>query len=357
MALVTDAYGGRGGIAQYNRDLFAALAGASEVEAIEILPRHAPGPPDVLPPKVSQHPAPAGRPAFLAAAARRTLAARPDVIFCGHINLAPPAALLARLTRARLVVQLHGIEAWEAPPRLNRAAVESADLVLCVSRYTRGRLLGWADIPPERAVVLSNTVDERFSPGDRAAARARFGLRGEKALLTVGRLSADERYKGHDRVIACLRKVREASGEVIYLIAGDGDDAPRLKALAEREGVAEFVRFLGHVEGGALEDLYRAADLFVMPSTGEGFGIVFLEAMASGTPALGLAEAGAVDALGDGALGVATQARRLGEAIVEGLGPSQGAPSALSQRVSARFDKSAFTARAIRVFHLLGRPQ
>ena len=122
-------------------------------------------------------------------------------------------------------------------------------------------------------------------------------------LLTVGRMDARERYKGHDRVIEALPQLVAAGHDVIYVVVGEGDDVDRLKVSAVEAGVADRVRFIGAVGRETLVDAYRMADLFVMPSTGEGFGIAFLEAMACGTPALGLAIAGAADALADGELG------------------------------------------------------
>ena len=83
-----------------------------------------------------------------------------DFVFCGHLYMAPLAAAIAWLRGAKLVIQTHGIEAWPRPSRLQRAALEAADLVLCVSRYTRAAVLRWAAIAPERVLVLPNTVEE-----------------------------------------------------------------------------------------------------------------------------------------------------------------------------------------------------
>lgn len=294
LALVTDAFGGRGGIAQYNRDFLEAIAPGAE---LRIVPRHAPDPATGLPERATQAPPKGGRLAYAVAATIETLRRRPRVVFCGHLFMAPLAALLARLVGARLIVQTHGIEAWPRPSILVRWSIERADLVLAVSRYTRAQVLSWAALDPERVAVLPNTVSGRFTPGDRIAARLRFGLGQERVLLTVGRLAASERYKGQDRVIEDLPSLVAAGHDVRYLIAGDGDDRPRLEALAMRHGVDDRVSFLGSVPADALPDLYRAADVFVMPSTGEGFGIAYLEAMACGTPAVGLRVKGDADAL------------------------------------------------------------
>lgn len=300
LALVTDAFGVGGGIAQYNRDFIEAVAARPGIEAIDVLPRRGSGEVTGLPPRVRQYASTYARILYSLRALGLALTRRPGVIFCGHLFMAPIAAPLARLTGARLVIQLHGVEIWDRPSGQQRAALKAADLVLCVSRDTRARAIGWAAIAPERAIVVPNTVADDYTPGDGSQVRRRLGLEDNIVLLSVSRMASDERYKGQDRVIRLIQPARAKGHDVVFLVAGDGDDRPRLEALAASEGVAEHVRFLGEVPRAELPDLYRAADLFVMPSTGEGFGIVFLEAMACGTPALGLDAGGAADALGGG---------------------------------------------------------
>lgn len=123
-------------------------------------------------------------------------------------------------------------------------------------------------------------------------------------LLTVSRLNAQERYKGHDRVIQVLPELLRTFPDLRYLIAGDGDDRSRLESLAGQSGVSDRVIFAGEVPDEDLPDIYRLADAYVMPSTGEGFGIVFLEAAVSGLPIVGGGVDGSRDALADGAVGV-----------------------------------------------------
>src|SRR5262249_39580498 len=117
------------------------------------------------------------------------------------------------------------------------------------------------------------------------------------------RLAAVDRYKGHDRVIRVLPRVLAEHPDTIYLVVGDGDDRPRLEALAEECGVRSHVIFTGPVDAAELPAHYRLADMLVMPSTGEGFGIVYLEALASGMHAIGGNRDGSVDPLADGVLG------------------------------------------------------
>jgi phosphatidylinositol alpha-1,6-mannosyltransferase len=352
---VTDAFGGRGGIAQYNRDFLAALAEGGAVSSITVLPRHAPER-IAAPAAINQKPARPGRLFYSVMALRAALRRRIDVVICGHLYMTPLAWLIARLKGAKLIVQLHGIEAWPRPSRLRRTATEAADLVLCVSRHTRACAVGWAAIASERVVVVPDTVADEFVPHGSSALRAALGLNGKRVLLTVGRIDSRERYKGHDRVIAAIPDLVRWGHDVVYVIIGRGDDRARLENLARQTGVAERVRFLGAVGPQRLAEAYRMADLFVMPSTGEGFGIAFLEAMASGTPALGLSAAGARDALADGELGTVVSEDDLSDAIARLLAMPSPASDALSRAARARFGREAFRAQLGMVFDRLFQP-
>jgi len=351
LALATDAFGGRGGIAQYNRDLLRALA---EDWRIEIAPRYAPDPLPDLPASLVQRRPRAGRVRYAIGALVAAAALRPRAIWCGHLYMAPLAAGLARMFGCRLLLQLHGIEAWCRPSPRQIAALNAADAVFCVSRYTRAQILGHAALDPARVWVLPNTVGSQFTPGARAAARQRLALPDAPMLLTVGRLAAAERYKGHDDTLRAVAQLQAEGRQLTYLIAGDGDDRPRLQALAAELGVAATVRFTGAIAPADLPDLYRAADLFVMPSRGEGFGISFLEALACGTPVIGLAVAGAVDPLAllnddDGrALDTDDGPPQIAQAISEMLQRTQSEAAAQRrhQRVDRAFGQAAFGARA-----------
>ena len=344
LALVTDAFGGSGGIAQYNRDFLFSLANSGMFARIAVLARLA----DKTvraPDGVMQRLPRGGKLGYALAALRLTIAQRPQVVICGHINLLPLAVALARLSRAKLVVQMHGIEAWPRPRALRRMSVEAADLVLCVSRFTRAAVLSWAVLPPERVIVLPNTVGENFAPGYDDALREELGLTGKRVLLTVARLDSHQRNKGHDRVIAAIPRLVAEGHDIAYVVVGKGDDRARLSALAAAAGVTERVIFLGEVAPQRSRHAYRMADLFIMPSTGEGFGISFLEAMASGTPALGLNVAGALDALADGELGTLTSEHDMVAEVSRLLARPRSdsvAAAALAAAVHARFGRKVF---------------
>jgi glycosyltransferase involved in cell wall biosynthesis len=156
-----------------------------------------------------------------------------------------------------------------------------------------------------RVRLLHPTWDHRNStadPGRRAVARHAFGFdRNEVVLLTVGRMDSSERYKGHDRVLDALPGLLASNGALRYLIVGEGDDRNRLTRRAKELGVSDCVTFAGYREDVA--DCYAACDLYVMPSTQEGFGIVFLEALASGRPVVAGGIDGSIEAVCWGELG------------------------------------------------------
>jgi phosphatidylinositol alpha-1,6-mannosyltransferase len=343
LALVTDAFGGRGGIAQYNRDFLGALADARIMSSITVLPRLAPDP-AVPHQTIEQMPPQPGRLVYSVGALRSALVRSVDFVFCGHVFMAPLAALIARLKAAKLIIQTHGIEAWPRPSGLQREAVESADLLLCVSRYTRAAVLSWAAIAPERVLVLPNTFKETFTPANGLKPQIPLGIENRRTLLTVARMHPSQQYKGQDRVISALPYVLSHGHDVEYIVVGEGDDRGRLELLAREVGVSDRVHFLGAIDLQVLSDAYRKADLFVMPSTGEGFGIAFLEAMVSGIPTLGLSVAGATDALADGELGTMVSESELPAAIVRLLAKPKPDPVALAAATRARFGRPQFAA-------------
>ncbi len=346
LALVSDAFGGDGGIARFNRDLLGAIAGAPDVEGVDVLCRHAPRREAALPAKVRQATAGGGRAGYALRALWRGIAGpRYDVVLCGHLHLAPVAEAISRLQGIPLWVQIYGIEAWQRPAPLRARAMHHAHLVTAISRYTRARFLEWADVPAHRVRVLPCTVDERFTPGPKPEPLARkLGVEGRRIILTVARISRGDRYKGHDTVLAALKQLVPRMPDLAYVIAGDGDDRPRLEQLARDCGVADRVHFAGQVSDSEFLDYYRLADVFVMPSAKEGFGIVFLEAAATGLPVIAGSKDGSADPLADGAIGTMV-APGDAMAVAEAIERALGAPRPDPQR-GKRFEPAAFRQHA-----------
>ena len=344
LALVGDAYGARGGIARYNRDLFAALA-ASGAEIV-VLARLGDPAGVELPAGVSQLPPIFGRLRYSLAALWLAFRSRPiDIVFCGHVFMAPIALVIARLLGARLWLQAHGTDVWNDRREGVRRGIEAADLLTTVSRGTRRQLLGWVDLAPERVRVLPNTVDERFSPSPPSdALRHRLEVGAGPILLTVGRLSASERYKGHELVFAALPTLRQRFPGLVHVVAGEGDDRARLEARALELAGEGAVKFLGFVPDTDLPDLYRLADLFVMPSSQEGFGIVYLEAAACGLRVVGGAGGGSSDAIPDHRVGAVVDPRDLPafvEVVSRLLGEGRVAPEAIDPYRRSNFTVAA----------------
>ena len=227
----------------------------------------------------------------------------PDLIVVGHVGLAPLAWMAKRVLGIPYVVWAHGNEVWGLKRGPHVASLRLADRVVSVSRFTACELEGLDASLSGKTVVVNPMVGSQFRPGGAETMRRRLGVTGTRVLLSVGRLSATNRYKGFDTVLRALPQVLASSPDVRYVVVGQGDDLAYLKALADQLGVSHATVFAGVSPDGDLPDYYNACDLFLMPSGREGFGIVFLEALACGKPVIAGDAAGARDAVLDGDIG------------------------------------------------------
>lgn len=309
-----------GGIASFSRELANALAAQGRNLSLWAKDNHS-GVQDGLPRHgTGRVPRGLRTPVFAARLLAAAAVDRPDLVISTHPNFAPAGMLARQLLGIRYAVVAHGIDVHPGLSGSRRRALRAADAVWAVSRWTRQRCLD-SGVAEERLQVVGNTVDDaRFDLGQHnQELRRRYAIAAnEKVVLTVARLDPDERYKGYDTVVQALAQLRSRMGAVRYLIVGRGEDRGRVERLAAQCGVAESVTFCGFVSDDALPDHYRLADVFAMPSRGEGFGIVFLEAMACGIPVLGGDRDGTADALADGALGVLVDPDEV-EAVAAGL--------------------------------------
>ncbi|HYM46103.1 MAG TPA: glycosyltransferase family 4 protein [Solirubrobacteraceae bacterium] len=171
---------------------------------------------------------------------------------------------------------IHSVELWMA---------RRADAVIVCSHYMRGHVADIFDIDERRIVVIPNGIDPHdLQPvDDLTALRLQFAEPGERLVLLVGRLVYE---KGFQLALDALPGVIERVGDVRFLVAGSGTHENELKAQAQRLGLSESGVFLGWIGDDALHSLYRIADLCVVPSIYEPFGLVALEAMASGCPCI-----------------------------------------------------------------------
>ena len=173
-------------------------------------------------------------------------------------------------------------------------AGRAADHVIAISQDTRDELVGTYRFDPHKTSLIPHGVDTtRFYPCDDvhpAVSQNKF------SLLFVGRLAS---RKGLSHAIECIAKL-PIDVDAELLIAGTGRHRERLEELAQSYGVSEQVRFLGYVPDDQLPILYSSADVFLFPSRYEGFGLVFLEAMACGTPVIGTSVGGVPDIIQNG---------------------------------------------------------
>jgi glycosyltransferase involved in cell wall biosynthesis len=235
-------------------------------------------------------------------------AGRPRLIFVAHPNLAPVGWLLQKRSGAGMAVVAWGIEVWEPLAARRRWALQAADAILAISHYTAEKVVEIQGVAPSRVQILPLALDPSFlaSLGETALTN---GLPAKyprgRIILSVTRLAASEGYKGIDTVIQALPRLRSAVPDVKYVVIGDGDDRPRLEQLSREAGIGDCVHFVGRLDGASpeLRACYRNCDVFVLPSKGEGFGLVFLEAMAYGKPVVGGAHGGALDVIEDGKTG------------------------------------------------------
>jgi glycosyltransferase involved in cell wall biosynthesis len=235
---------------------------------------------------------------------KRLIEERPDHVFCGHAYLAPLVGMLCQLLGIPYTVITHGKEVWQPLPKLTKANLQKASQIWTVSRYTREIASAANSLNTDKVKILPCAVNgEYFTPGPKPAdLLERYGLAEAKVLMSVTRLWSGDIYKGVDVTIRALSQIAEVFPEVKYLVIGRGDDRPRLAQLAKDLGVEDRVIFAGFVATEELVHHYRLADAYIMPSQ-EGFGIVYLEAMACGVPVLSGDADGSADPLQNGKLG------------------------------------------------------
>jgi glycosyltransferase involved in cell wall biosynthesis len=229
------------------------------------------------------------------------------LVLAAHAHLAPVAwAMKVRSPGLHALVLTHGIEVGMPLAQVRRWALRRADLVVAPSNDTARRLETQQGLRREKIRRLPWGLDPQFkalatNPG---ANHLPAGFPSGRIVLTVGRWAATEGYKGVDTLIAALPRLLPAVPDLYLIAVGEGDDRSRLEQLAAEKGVVARVLFLSGLTLEELAACYRRCDVFALPSRGEGFGVVFLEAMAHGKPVVGGAHGGTPDIIEDGVTGL-----------------------------------------------------
>jgi phosphatidylinositol alpha-1,6-mannosyltransferase len=206
--------------------------------------------------------------------------APPSHVLCTHMNMAP-IALPGVMRGSKLNIALLGIEAWRPLRRRDHFCVRQATNLIAISQHTVNRFhetnpqlmkvpvqVCHLCLPLQVPIPPQNEDDPPFA-------------------LIVGRMSSEERYKGHDELLDVWPEVAKRVPNAGLTVVGSGDDLERLRAKAQKLGLSSHVRFLGRVSDATLAELYARCAFFAMPSRDEGFGLVFLEAMRAGKACLG----------------------------------------------------------------------
>ncbi len=232
---------------------------------------------------------------------------RPAVILSTHVNFLRVARWLKSISGCCYAAVAHGVDVWGLKDRRLRDALRRADRLIAVSHFTRNRMIEELSLSPEKVGLLPNTFDPKaFEPTPKPHfLLQRFGLTPDQpVILTVARLASQERYKGHDQVLHALPGILRAIPSVRYIIGGRGPDRARIEALVRELHLENSVTLAGYIPDHELSAFYNLCDVFAMPSKGEGFGIVFLEALGCGKPIVAGNKDGSVDAVLNGKLGV-----------------------------------------------------
>ncbi|HET8925430.1 MAG TPA: glycosyltransferase family 4 protein [Candidatus Acidoferrum sp.] len=236
----------------------------------------------------------------------RTARRKAKLVLAAHPNLGPVVQAMSVVApRMKSIICTHGIEVWEPLTGLRRRALRHANIVLAPSHDTADQVALHQGVARERIRILPWALDPQFEALLAAGAQSipPGDFPSGHVILTVGRWLAAERYKGMDTLITALPRLLTRWPDIHLVFAGGGDDRAWLEELAEKNGIHRHVHFLTGLSSTELAACYAACEIFALPSRGEGFGFVYLEAMAKGKPVIGGAHGGAPEVIADGVTG------------------------------------------------------
>lgn len=224
-----------------------------------------------------------------------------------HVNLAPMGWVARRInSKLRYHVHVFGIDVWNPLSSVRQRALGGADLVVSISDDTTARMNAAQAVKPPRVALLYPTLDPEFLQDlaeEPTIQQLPPGVRGP-FFLVVGRLSVADQYKGVDTLVDAMSRLGGEHRNLRMVVVGDGNDRPRLEALAREKQVADRVLFLGRQPDDMLRRLLALCDFFALPSGKEGFGIVFLEAMANRKATIGGNQGGTIEIIREGETGL-----------------------------------------------------
>jgi len=296
--LMTDAFASQGGVQLVNRNLARALGSHPALEA-EFFSLMDTGPDPRYVAASAFRGFGGSRWRFVAAVTKAFLTRGYATLLITHRNLFPLASIWNVLVGRPYLLFAHGIEIWGRQRPWYRMPLRKAERVLTNSRFTRDRMCLANGVPTGRIEVVPLCLDEVRMP----EGASQPNQSGPPILFTIARSQRQEGYKGQDTVIRAMPQILKSYPQARYILAGGGDDQPRLRELAHRLEVGNQVELLGRVSDQERNELFRRATVFLMPSRGEGFGVVYLEAMNYHLPCIAGNGDGAREAVREGVNG------------------------------------------------------
>ncbi|MEK6943620.1 MAG: glycosyltransferase family 4 protein [Nanoarchaeota archaeon] len=210
-----------------------------------------------------------------------------DIIHC-HDWMTFKAGINAKIARNRpLVVHVHSTEfdrtggdhVNQYVYDIEREGMEAADAVIAVSNFTKNKIIKHYGINPDKVYVVHNAVDFSGEGDDSGFRISKYN----KMVLFLGRITLQ---KGPDYFLYAAKRVLQRDPNVKFIIVGKGDMERFIIEKTAELGISKSVTFAGFLQGRDIDRIYKMADLYVMPSVSEPFGIAALEAMRNGTPLL-----------------------------------------------------------------------
>jgi len=261
----------------------------------------------------------ANRSSFVIQAIKKGINA--DVVILTHINLALVGLIIKKINpKTKVWLIAHGIEVWRPLSFFQNAFLKHCDKVVSVSNFTKQQMMSRHDISEDKCAILNNAVDPFMQlPTTFVKPQHlldRYNLTPDNPVIyTLTRLANSEQYKGHDQVIKLISRLKVKYPGIKYVLSGqyDVNEEIRLKNMIARYGIEDDVILTGFIAEKDIPDYFLLADIFVLPSKKEGFGIVFIEALACGLPVICGNADGSIDAIRNGELGKAVNTDNLDE--------------------------------------------
>jgi glycosyltransferase involved in cell wall biosynthesis len=222
-----------------------------------------------------------------------------DIVHAHDWMTYPAGIAIARISGRPLVVHVHSTEFDRSGENVNqmiydieRAGMHAASRVITVSNFTRNIVINRYGVSPEKVEVVYNGVERNGGNGKKLN---EVGIKkGEKIVLFLGRITMQ---KGPEYFLQAAKKVLEVTDDVKFVMAGSGDLMHRAVEMAAELGIGSKVMFTGFLQGEEVQKIYKMADLFVMPSVSEPFGIVPLEALENDVPVIISKQSGVAEVL------------------------------------------------------------